>query len=100
MVDEIQSDNRVGLACSDEIDISRCINEFYLVVKLKNLNLTVGKYRMNFWVGIGDVYTSLHYYDRVFDSLTFEVDTHNRKSVNYWASDWGFSHFVCEVNFG
>ena len=98
LIDDIKFDNRVGLSCSQEIDISKCDDEFDVQIKLNHHNLTAGKYKMNFWVGYGDVFTSMQYYDRIFDSLTFEVETYQKKHINYWASDWGFSYFDdCEV---
>ncbi len=98
LINDIKFDNRVGLSCSPEIDISKCDDEFDVQIKLNHHNLTAGKYKVDFWVGYGDVFTSMQYYDRIFDSLTFEVETYHKKHINYWASDWGFSYFSdCEV---
>lgn len=93
LVDDVQSTNRVGLTCSEEFDISNQPNEFDLYVTLKHLNLTRGRYCMNFWVGYGDIHNNLSLYDCVYNSLTFEVDTYKGNAINYWASDWGFNYF-------
>lgn len=98
LIDDIQFDNRVGLSCSEEIDISKCDKEFDVHIKLDHHNLTTGKYKMNFWVGYGDIFSSMHFYDRIFNSLTFEVKSYKNKHINYWATDWGFNFFnSCEV---
>ena len=92
LVDDVRTDQRVGLTCSEPIDISNR-DEFVFEVTLNNLNLTPGIYRMNFWVGQGDITSSWNLFDCIYNSLTFEVDTYNQKMVKYWANDWGFNYF-------
>ena len=92
LVDDIRTDQRVGLTCSEPIDISTQ-DEFTLEVTLNNLNLTPGRYRMNFWIGNGYITNSWNLYDCIYDSLTFEVDTYDQKMVRYWAQDWGYNYF-------
>ncbi len=93
LVDEVSSGNRVGLACSHEIELDKQPTVFDVDVVLKELNLTKGRYRMNFWIGIGDVFTSMHYYDRVFDANTFEIETLHGKFINMWDRTFGFNYF-------
>ena len=98
LVDDATTTQRVGLTCSDEIDVSDKPNEFDLYVKLNNINLTSGIYMMNFWIGFGDIYSTLSIYDAVYNSLTFEVSTVNKHIVTRWAKDWGFNYFDrCET---
>ena len=92
LVDDVRTDQRVGLTCSQPIDITGK-DEFTLEVTLHNLNLTPGHYRMNFWVGQGDITSSWHLFDCIYNSLTFEVDSFDQKMVKYWAKDWGFNYF-------
>ena len=92
LVDDVRTDQRVGLTCSQPIDISNK-DEFTLEVTLNNLNLTPGIYRMNFWVGQGDITSSWNLFDCIYNSLVFEVDSFDQKMVKYWAKDWGFNYF-------
>ncbi len=92
LVDDVRTDQRVGLTCSNPIDVANR-DEFVFEVTLNNLNLTPGTYRMNFWVGQGDITSSWNLFDCIYNSLTFEVDTYNQKMVKYWANDWGFNYF-------
>lgn len=79
----------MGLSFSKEIIISNTDAEFEIEFTIKNHNLTKGKYIMDFWVGIGDVTSTVKYYDAVYDTLTFEVATYNQKHINEWHSYWG-----------
>jgi hypothetical protein len=92
LVDDVRTDQRVGLTCSQPLDITGK-DEFIMEVTLDNLNLTPGIYRLNFWVGQGDITSSWNLYDCVYNSLTFEVDSFDQKMVKYWAKDWGFNYF-------
>ena len=92
LVDDVRTDQRVGLTCSQPIDITGK-DEFVIEVTLNNMNLTPGAYRMNFWVGQGDITSSWHLFDCIYNSLTFEVDSYDQKMVKYWAKDWGFNYF-------
>ena len=97
LVDDVRTDQRVGLTCSQPLDITDK-DEFVMEVTLNNMNLTPGAYRMNFWVGQGDVTSSWHLFDCIYNSLTFEVDSYDQKMVKYWANDWGFNYFGnCET---
>ena len=90
LIDDVANGgNRVGLSFSKEIIISNTDAEFEIEFTIKNHNLTKGKYIMDFWVGIGDVTSTVKYYDAVYDTLTFEVATYNQKYINEWHSYWG-----------
>lgn len=94
LVDDVRTENRVGLNCSNEINISKLNKDFILEVSLSNLNLTVGKYWMNFWIASGDVFSSMHYYDRIFNANTFIVDTVDGNRINMWDNSFGFNYFM------
>ena len=90
LIDDVANGgNRVGLSFSKEIILNDRKNEFEVDFKIKNHNLTKGKYIMDFWVGIGDVTSSVKYYDAAYDTLTFEVVSYDQKFINEWHSYWG-----------
>ena len=93
LVDDILTDNRVGLTCSDIFDIPEGKNEFELVVTLRHLNLTKGSYKMNFWLSSDPMINSWNILDGVYNSLTFEVVTYKDKPITVWPNDWGFNYF-------
>ena len=98
LVDDLESQSRVGLTCSEVISIEDKPSEFELHVRLNDLNLTRGVYMMNFWVGFGDIHSNLTIYDAVYNSLTFEIDKVNNRVVTLWAKDWGFNYYSnCET---
>ena len=93
LIDDVRTDNRVGLTCSDEIFIESTAKEFNVEIRIKDHNLTRGRYKMNFWIGVGDIRTNMTYYDRIFNSLTFEVDRLHDQPISMWYDDWGFNYF-------
>ena len=92
-VDDILTDNRVGAACSETFEIPTGKDEFDMVVSLKDLNLTTGSYKMNFWISAEPMVNSWNLYDAIYNSLTFEVVTCSKKLINNWPRDWGFNYF-------
>jgi ABC-type multidrug transport system ATPase subunit len=98
LIDDIRTDNRVGLTNTEEIILNESSHEIDIKLRVKSTNLTRGKYKLSFWVGTGDVYSSMHYYDRVFNSLTFEVSSILNKPVNMWYDDWGFTYFESKID--
>lgn len=98
LVDDIITDNRVGLTCSETFTIPADKTEFEFVVKLNHLNLKPGAYKMNFWLCGDKIVNSWNIYDAIYNSLTFEVDTYNNNMFGTWAPDWGFNYFDgCET---
>jgi len=95
LIDDVSNGgNRVGLSFTQEISIPIGNVEFEVELTIKNHNLTKGKYIMDFWVGIGDVTSTVKYYDSVYDTLTFEVATCNGKFINEWHSYWGHNCYA------
>ena len=93
LVDDILTDNRVGLTCSDVFDIPEGKNEFEMEVTLHHLNLKLGSYKMNFWLSAGPMINSWNLYDAIYNSLTFEVVSYRDKPITVWPNDWGFNYF-------
>jgi len=96
LIDDVANGgNRVGLSFSEEIILLDGKNDFEVEFTIKNHNLTKGKYIVDFWVGIGDVTSTVKYYDAVYDTLTFEVVTFSQKFINEWHSYWGHNCYSC-----
>ena len=93
LVDDILTDNRVGVTCSEVFDIPEGKNEFEIEVTLHHLNLKVGAYKMNFWISAEPMINSWNLFDAVYNSLTFEVVSYNDKPITVWPNDWGFNYF-------
>jgi len=93
LVDDILTDNRVGLTCSDVFDIPEGKNEFEIQVTLHHLNLKPGAYKMNFWLSNSPMITSWSIIDGVYNTLTFEVVSYDNKPITVWPNDWGFNYF-------
>jgi len=98
MVEEILTGNRVGLTCSEIFDLQDGKNEFEFKVTLNHLNLRPGDYMVDFWIGGVPIISSWNIYDAVYDSLTFHVETYDKKMFGLWDSDFGFNYFDgCET---
>jgi len=94
LIDDVSSGgNRVGMSFSEEIVWPKGKKEMMANISIQNHNLSKGKYIMDFWVGIGDVTSSVKYYDAVYDTVTFEVATCNGKFINEWHNYWGQNCF-------
>jgi len=93
LVDDILTDNRVGLTCSDVFDIPEGKNEFEIQVTLHHLNLKHGAYKMNFWISVDPMINSWNILDGIYNSLTFEVTGYKGKPITVWPNDWGFNYF-------
>ena len=93
LVDDVLTDNRVGLTCSEVFDIPDGKNEFEMEVTLHHLNLKLGAYKMNFWVSAEPMINSWNLFDAIYNSLTFEVVSYKDKPITVWPNDWGFNYF-------
>ncbi|MBQ1667917.1 MAG: ATP-binding cassette domain-containing protein [Prevotella sp.] len=88
---------RVGMAYSDEIVWPEGKTEAEFEVRIPQHHLTKGKYILDVWTGIGDPTSSCKYYDAVYDTLTFEVESIGNKLVNEWYSYWGETVYPMQV---
>ena len=93
LVEDILTDNRVGLTCSEVFDLSTDKNEYEFEVTLNHLNLKPGTYKVDFWLSAEPIVNSWNLYDAVYDALTFEVQTYNNKIFGLWDSTFGFNYF-------
>lgn len=90
LVDNIASGGtRVGMAYSPEIrwPSGKDVAEFE--IRLPEHHLARGKYILDVWVGQGDVTSSYKYFDSVYDTLTFKVNTIHGTPISEWHSYWG-----------
>ena len=92
-IDDFNLWHRVGLACTPEMDITKCGDVFEMDIVLKGLNLKTGQYSLNFWLDSGDVSTALSHYDAVYNVVTILVETCQHKPVNHWEREWGSCYF-------
>lgn len=88
---------RVGMAYSPELiwPEGKEISEFEIVIS--EHHLARGKYILDVWVGQGDITSSYKYFDSVYDSLTFEIETINGTLISEWHSYWGESIWPLKV---
>ena len=93
LVDDILTNNRVGITCSEVFEIPGGKNEFELTISLRHLNLKQGVYRMNFWISGEPMINSWNLFDAIYNSLTFEVISYKNKPITVWPNDWGFNYF-------
>ena len=93
LVDDVLTDNRVGVTCSEVFEIPDGKVEFEIVVSLRHLNLKLGVYKMNFWISGEPMINSWNLFDAIYNSLTFEVISYKNKPSTVWPNDWGFNYF-------
>lgn len=98
LVEDILTDNRVGLTSSEVFDLPAGKDEFEFVVTLNHLNLKIGTYQVDFWISAEPMVNSWNLYDAVYNALTFEVETYNKKMFGLWDASFGFNYFDgCET---
>ena len=88
---------RVGMAYSQEIQWPEGKTEAEFEVRIPQHHLTKGKYILDVWTGTGDVTSSCKYYDAVYDTLTFEIESIGDKLINQWYSYWGETVYPMQV---
>ena len=99
LIDNIASGGtRVGMAYSPEIQWPEGKDIAEFEVRVPEHHLARGKYILDVWVGQGDITSSYKYFDSVYDTLTFEVDTILGTPISEWHSYWGESVWRMKVN--
>lgn len=89
-IDDIgKATDRVGMSLSDSLDIPSNKDVFTVRVSIKNHNLTKSRYIMDFWLCSGSLTSSFRQYDRVYNTVTFEVAKYNGQFIVTWDSGWG-----------
>ena len=95
LIDDVSDGgNRVGMSSSKLIIVPSDKFEFEVQLYIRNHNLTKGKYIMDFWLCIGDTITAITYFDAIYDSVTFEVETFNGDYINLWQPYWGKNFYA------
>lgn len=90
LIDNIASGGtRVGMAYSPEVQWPEGKEVAEFEIRIPEHHLTKGKYILDVWVGQGDVTSSYKYFDSVYDTLTFEVDSILGTPISEWHSYWG-----------
>lgn len=92
LIDNIASGGtRVGMSYSPEVLWPEGKDEAEFEIRIPEHHLTRGKYILDVWVGQGDITSSYKYFDCVYDSLTFEVETIHGIPISEWHNYWGES---------
>ena len=92
LIDNIASGGtRVGMAYSHEILWPEGKDEAVFEIRIPEHHLARGKYILDVWVGQGDITSSYKYFDSVYDTLTFEVNTIQGIPISEWHNYWGES---------
>ena len=92
LIDNIASGGtRVGMAYSPEVLWPEGKDDAEFEIRIPEHHLARGKYILDVWVGQGDITSSYKYFDSVYDSLTFEVDTIKGIPISEWHNYWGES---------
>lgn len=95
MIDN-QLDLRVGSYISKKYSILDMNEQFTVRLELNNHNLALGRYNVNFNIGLKDIETGMKDYDVVYEALSFEVDKSDyvtQKNIVMWRREWGSSCF-------
>lgn len=99
LVDNVASGGtRVGMAYSPEIIWPEGNDIAEFEIRIPEHHLARGKYILDVWVGQGDITSSYKYFDSVYDTLTFEVDSINGTPISEWHNYWGESVWGLKVN--
>lgn len=90
LIDNIASGGtRVGMSYSPEVLWPEGKDEAEFEIRVPEHHLARGKYILDVWVGQGDITSSYKYFDSVYDTLTFEVDTIQGIPISEWHNYWG-----------
>ena len=93
-IDDIgKATDRVGMSISDVLNIPGGKDIFTVRVSIKNHNLAKSRYIMDFWLCSGNLSSSFRQFDRVYNTVTFEVAKHNGQFIVTWDSGWGQNCF-------
>ena len=95
MIDN-QLDQRVGSYISKKYSILDKNDQFTIRLELRNHNLALGKYNLNFNIGLKDIELGMKDFDVVYEALSFEVDKsdfNTRTPIVMWRREWGSACF-------
>ena len=80
---------RTGMSFTDEIDWPEDKNEAEFSIRIPECHLAPGKYIMDVWTSTGDILSSYKYYDCVYDTITFRIETYAGLHISEWHNYWG-----------
>ena len=90
LITNVESAERVGMTFSPPIDWNDKGSEIHdFEVAIPNHHLAKGRYTLDVWVNYGDIYSSINYYDAVYQTITFEVEYIGKQHLDEWHSYWG-----------
>jgi ABC-type polysaccharide/polyol phosphate transport system ATPase subunit len=95
MIDN-QLDQRVGSYISKKYSILDKNDQFTIRLELRNHNLALGKYNLNFNIGLKDIELGMKDFDVVYEALSFEVDKsdfNTQMPIVMWRREWGSACF-------
>ena len=94
-IDDIgRATERVGMSISGVLAAPRDQSVFSVRVSINNHNLVKSRYIMDFWLCTGSLTSSFRHYDRVYNTVTFEVVKYNGLFFVSWDSGWGQNCYV------
>lgn len=100
-IDDIgKATDRVGMSLSDVLSIPNNKDIFSVRVSISNHNLSKSRYIMDFWLCVGNVTSSIRPFDRIYNTVTFEVVKFNGRFIVTWDDGWGqncYRHSQYEV---
>lgn len=89
-IDDIgKATERVGMSLSDPLSLPRDRDVFTVRVSIKNHNLSKSRYIVDFWLCFGNFTSSIRQYDRIYDTVTFEVTKCKGQFIVTWDNGWG-----------
>ena len=99
LITNIESTERVGMTFSQPInwdDKGTGIQEYD--VTIADHHLAKGRYTLDVWINYGDIYSTINYYDAVYQTITFEIDSIGKRHLDEWHSYWGQVCIPQQVN--
>ena len=90
LITNIESTERVGMTYSQPLEwVDGSVDIQALEISIPNHHLAKGRYTLDIWVNYGDIYSSIHHYDAVYQTITFEVDSIGKQHLDEWHNYWG-----------
>ena len=89
---------RTGMAFTEEIDWPIGKDEAEFSICIPDCHLAQGKYILDVWTTTGDILSSYKYYDCVYDTITFKVETIGGLQIAEWHNYWGENIWKAKIN--
>ena len=88
---------RTGMAFTEEIQWPIGKEEAEFAISVPGCHLAQGKYILDVWTTTGDILSSYKYYDCVYDTITFRVETMGGLQIAEWHNYWGENTWRAKV---